>query len=73
MERPTRLPSDCPYCENRGVITLDDDEATLACPLCNSWCMLCLAHVPTFVPITRPYGGCLIAGMRPTTDGVVLF
>jgi hypothetical protein len=29
--------------------------------------------VPTFVPITRPYRGSLIAGMRPTTDGEILF
>ena len=72
MERPSRLPSHCPYCENRGVITLDDD-ATLPCPLCNNWCMLCLADVPTFVLLTRPYRGSLLAGMRPTTDGEVLF
>jgi hypothetical protein len=29
--------------------------------------------MPTFVPITRPYRGCLIAGMRAATDGEVLF
>jgi hypothetical protein len=29
--------------------------------------------VPTFVPISRPYRGSLIAGMRPTTGGEVLF
>jgi hypothetical protein len=50
-----------------------DDDGTIACPLCNSWCTLCLEGVPTFVPITRPYRGSLIAGMRPTTDGEVLF
>jgi len=53
-------------------MTLNDD-VTVPCPLCNNWCMLCLAGVPTFVPITRPYRGSLIAGMRPTTDGEVLF
>jgi hypothetical protein len=35
--------------------------------------MLCLADVPTFVPITRPYRGSLIAGMRPAADGETLF
>jgi hypothetical protein len=35
--------------------------------------MLCLADVSTFVPITRPYRGSLIAGMRPSTDSEVLF
>jgi hypothetical protein len=72
MDRPFRLPTDCPRCENRGVINLDDD-ATLPCPLCNSWCVLCLADVPTFVTVTRLYHGCLIAGIRPTADGEVLF
>ena len=72
MDRPARLPSDCPRCENRGHINLDDD-AILPCPLCNSWCMLCLADVPTFVKITRPYRGNLIAALRPTTEGEVLF
>ena len=72
MNRPTRLPVDCPRCENRGHIELNDD-ATLPCPLCNSWCTLCLADVPTFVPIIRPYRGSLIAGMRPTAEGEVLF
>jgi hypothetical protein len=73
MDRPSRLPIDCPYCENRGVITLDDDDATLPCPLCNNWCMLCLARVPTFVSIIRPYRGALVAGMRPAADGEALF
>ena len=72
MALPARLPIDCPRCENRGVLALDDDR-TIACLLCNSWCMLCLEGVPTFVPITRPYRGSLIAGRRPTTDGEVLF
>jgi len=54
MNLPARLPVDCSRCENSGVIALDDD-ATLPCPLCNNWCTLCLADVPTFVPITRPY------------------
>jgi hypothetical protein len=72
MDRAARLPVDCPRCENRGHIDLDD-EVTLPCQLCNSWCTLCLEGVPTFVPITRPYRGSLIAGMRPTTDGEVLF
>ena len=72
MNRPTRLPVDCPRCENRGHIELND-EATLPCPLCNSWCTFCLADVPTFVPIIRPYRGSLIAGMRPTAEGEVLF
>ena len=71
MDRPSRLPVDCPRCENRGVINLDD--ATLHCPLCSNWCMLCLAHVPPFIPITRPYGGCLIVGMWSTTDSEALF
>ncbi len=68
MNRPARLPVDCPRCENRGVLALDDDR-TIACPLCNNWCSLCLDGVPTFVPMTRPYRGSLIAGMRPTIDG----
>jgi len=72
MDRAARLPVDCPRCENRGHSDLDDD-VTLPCQLCNSWCTLCLEGVPTFVPITRPYRGSLIAGMRPTTDGEVLF
>ena len=72
MDRPSRLSVDCPRCENRGVLALDDDR-TIACPLCNSWCTLCLEGVPTFVQITRPYRGSLIAGMRPTADGEVLF
>jgi hypothetical protein len=72
MNRPTRLPVDCPRCENHGHIELND-EATLPCQLCNSWCTLCLADVPTFVPIIRPYRGSLIAGMRPTIEGEVLF
>ena len=63
MDRPARLPSDCPRCENRGHINLDDD-AILPCPLCNSWCMLCLADVPTFVKVTRPYRGNLIAVLQ---------
>src|SRR2546430_3255880 len=73
MDRPTRLPGDCPRCENHGHINLDDNDATLPCPLCNSWCMLCLANIPTFVQLTRPYRGNLVAGMRPTTGGEVLF
>jgi hypothetical protein len=72
MNRPTRLPVDCPRCENRGYIELND-EATLPCPLCNSWCTLCLADVPTFVPIIRPHRGSLIAAMRPTAEGEILF
>jgi hypothetical protein len=72
MDRPARLPVDCPRCENRGVAPLDDDR-TIACPLCNNWCMLCLEGVPTFVQITRQCRGNLIAGMPPTADGEVLF
>ena len=72
MDRPARLPVDCPRCENRGVLALDDDR-TLPCPLCNNWCMLCLDGVPTFVPIIRPYRGSVIAGLRPTADGERLF
>src|SRR6476661_8536302 len=72
MNRPTRLPVDCPRCKNRGHIELNND-ATLPCPLCNSWCSLCLEGVPTFVSITRPYRGSLIAGMRPTAEGETLF
>jgi hypothetical protein len=72
MDRPSRLPVDCPRCENRGAIALDDD-VILPCPLCNNWCSFCLEGVPTFVPIIRPYRGSLIAGMRPTADGEVLF
>jgi hypothetical protein len=72
MDRPARLPVDCPRCENRGHIDLDDD-ASLPCPLCNSWCTLCLEGVPTFVQITRPYRGSLIAGIRPAATGERLF
>jgi hypothetical protein len=72
MDRPARLLVDCLRCENRGHIDLNDD-VTLPCPLCNNWCSLCLDGVPTFVPITRPYRGSLIAGMRPTIDGESLF
>jgi hypothetical protein len=72
MNQPARLSVDCPRCENRGVVPLDDDR-TIACPLRNNWCMLCLEGVPTFVPITRPYRGPLIAGMRPTATGKRLF
>jgi hypothetical protein len=35
--------------------------------------MLCLDGVPTFVQVTRPYRGNLIAGMRPSADGEILF
>ena len=72
MAHPARLPIDCPRCENRGVRALDDDR-TIACLLCNNWCSLCLDGVPTFVPMTRPYRGSLITGMRPTVDGERLF
>ena len=72
MDRRARLPIDCPRCERCGYIELND-EATLPCPLCHNWCLLCLDGVPTFVPITRPYRGSLIAGMRPTIDGESLF
>jgi hypothetical protein len=72
MDRPARMPVDCPRCENRGVLALDDDS-TRPCPLCNTWCALCLDGVPTFVQVTRPYRGSLIAGMRPTADGERLF
>jgi hypothetical protein len=72
MDRPARLPIDCPRCENRRVLALDDDR-TIACSLCNNWCTLCLKGVPTFGPIRRPYHGSLIAGMRPTADGETLF
>src|SRR5262249_23993584 len=72
MDRPSRLPVDCPRCERCGAIALDDDR-TIACPLCNNWCTLCLDGVPTFVSITRPYRGSLIAGMRPTAEGEALF
>ena len=72
MDHPARLPIDCPRCENRGVLALNDDR-TIACLLCNNWCSLCLDGVPTFVPMTRPYRGSLIAGMRPTIDGERLF
>lgn len=58
---------------SRSGIVLDDDDATFPCPLYNNWCMLCLAHVPTFIPITRPYRGALVAGMRPITSGDALF
>jgi hypothetical protein len=73
MDHPARLPIDWPHCENRGHIDLGDDDVRLACPLCNNWCTLCLEGVPTFVPITRPYRGALIAGMRPAADGEILF
>jgi hypothetical protein len=59
MDRPSRLSVDCPRCENHGVVPLDDNR-TIACPLCNNWCTLCLEGVPTFVPIIRPYCGSLI-------------
>ena len=72
MNRPARLPVDCPRCENRGVLALGDDR-TIACPLCNNWCTLCLDSVPTFIPIIRPYRGSLIAGMRPSAYGESLF
>jgi hypothetical protein len=72
MDRPARMPVDCPRCENRGVLALDDDR-TIACPLCNNWCTLWLDGVPTFVPIIHPYRGSLIAGMRPTAEGEALF
>jgi hypothetical protein len=72
MDHPARLLIDCPRCERCGVLALNDDR-TIACPLCNNWCSLCLDGVPTFVPITRPYCGSLIAGMRPTIDGERLF
>ena len=72
MDRPSRLPVDCPRCERCGAIALDDDR-TIACPLCNNWCTLCLDGVPTFVSITRPDRGSLIAGMRPTAEGEALF
>jgi hypothetical protein len=72
MDGSARLPIDRPRCENRGVVPLDDDR-TIACPLCNNRCTLCLEGVPTFVPITRPYRGSLIAGIRPITDGETLF
>jgi hypothetical protein len=72
MERPSRLPVDCPRCENRGHIDLNND-VTLSCPLCNNWCSFCLDGVPTFVPIMRPYRSSLIAGMRPTAKGEFLF
>jgi hypothetical protein len=81
---PTAAPGGCdestrsiarrlPRCENRGHIDLGDDDRKLPCPLCNNWCTFCLDGVPTFVPITRPYHGSLIAGMRPTADGETLF
>jgi hypothetical protein len=73
MDRSARLPIDCPRCENRGLLNLNDDDATLPCPLCNNWCMLCLTGVPTFVPIARLYRGALVAGLRSTTDGEILF
>jgi hypothetical protein len=72
MDHPARLPIDCPRCERCGVLALNDDR-TIACPLCNNWYSLCLDGVPTFVPITRPYRGSLIAGMRPTADGEIFF
>ena len=72
MDHPARLPIDCPRCENRGVLALND-ERTIACPLCNNWCSLCLEGVPTFVSIRRPYRGSRIAGMRPTAEGETLF
>jgi hypothetical protein len=72
MDCPARLSVDCPRCERCGVFALGDDR-TIACPLCNNWWILCLDDVPTFVQITRPYRGNLIAGMRPTADGEVLF
>ena len=62
----------CRCCENRGVLALGDD-GTIACPLCNNWCAFCLDGVPTFVQITGPYRGSLIAGMRPTATGEALF
>src|SRR2546430_2514072 len=42
MDHLTRLPVDCPRCESRGVIDLDDD-VTHPCALCNSWGALCLS------------------------------
>jgi hypothetical protein len=72
MNRPARLPVDCPRCENRGLVPLGDDR-TIACPLCNNWCSFCLDGVPTFVPIIRPYRGSLIAGILTIADGERLF
>ena len=72
MDHPARLLIDCPRCERCGVLALNDDR-TIACPLCNNWCSLCLDSVPTFVPITLPYRSSLIASMRPTIDGERLF
>src|SRR5262245_30149953 len=72
MDRPARLPADCPRCQNRDHIDLDDG-VILPCPLCNNWCSPRLDGVPTFVQITRPYPGSLIAGLRPTTTGKRLF
>ena len=57
MDRPTRLPGDCPRCENHGHINLDDNDATLPCPLCNlsithkSFVKLCYTHRLTAAPM----------------------
>jgi len=51
MDRPARLPADCPRCENGGMIAQDDDKA-LACPLCNNWRAFCLDDVPTIATPT---------------------
>jgi len=55
MDRPARLPADCPRCENRGVLTLDDDR-TIACLLCNSWCTLCIDRHRHILPKTSTIG-----------------
>jgi len=71
MERPKRWPIECPCCENRGEIVLDD-YTVLACPLCNSWCAFCL-KAPSSPAGERPGRGVLVAGARPAPEGELLF
>jgi hypothetical protein len=69
MPQMERMPFNCPRCENRGVIILDDDTE-FPCPHCNCWCVFCLAGPPAG---PRPQPGVLVAGARPAPDGDVLF
>jgi hypothetical protein len=73
MDRATQHHIICPCCEDRGIISLDDNDTTLPCPLCNSWCTLCLAGAPTPFVMIRVHRGSLVAGMQSTADGIVLF
>jgi hypothetical protein len=72
MHAVKRRFDDCPFCENRGLICVGDDDQDFPCPRCNCWCPFCLEQ-PVAERTRRVMTGALFAAVQRTDAGLELF